>query len=93
MSIPKRNRVRGNFSKILAHRVSREGGLTIFAVPGRGRIGVAVAKSLKGAVKRNRVKRYLREYARHTLLGKTKMDVILVAGDIHFSKKPVKLPT
>lgn len=89
----KKNRVRGNFSKILAHRVSREGGLTVFAIPGRGRIGVAVAKSVKGAVKRNRIKRHLREFAHNTILGKTKMDVILVAGDIHFSKKPVKLPS
>lgn len=89
----KKNRVRGNFSKILAHRVSREGGLTVFAIPGRGRIGVAVAKSVKGAVKRNRIKRHLREFAHDTILGKTKMDVILVAGDTHFSKKPVKLPS
>jgi ribonuclease P protein component len=88
----KKNRVRTNFSKILAHRISREGGLTVFAVPGRGRIGVAVAKSVKGAVKRNRIKRHLREFAHDTLLGKTKMDVILVAGDTHFSKKPPKLP-
>jgi len=88
----KKYRVRGNFSKILAHRFSREGGLTIFAVKGRGRIGVAVSKSVKGAVNRNRIKRQLRVYAQKNVLGKTKMDVILVAGDIKFSRKPIQFP-
>lgn len=83
----KKYRVRGNFKKILAHRFSRDGGLTIFAVPGRGRIGIAVAKSVKGAVRRNRIKRQLREFARNRILGKTKFDVILVAGDLNFHRK------
>jgi ribonuclease P protein component len=89
----KRDRLRGNFDRVLKNRVSRDGGLTIFAVKGRGKIGVAVSKSVKGAVKRNRIKRQLRVYADKNVLGKTKMDVILVAGDPKFSKKPVKIPT
>ena len=47
----KKQTVKKNFQKILAHRLSREGGLTVFGIPGRGRVGVAVAKSVKGAVR------------------------------------------
>jgi ribonuclease P protein component len=88
----KRDRVKGNFDRILKVRVSREGGLTIFAAKGRGRIGVAVSKSVKGAVNRNRIKRQLRVYADKNILGKyPDKDVILVAGAPKFSKKAVRI--
>lgn len=84
----KRDRLRGNFDRVLKNRVSRDGGLTIFAVKGRGKIGVAVAKTVKGAVKRNRIKRQLRVYADKNFLGRVHdKDIVLVAGDPHFSKK------
>src|SRR5438034_742512 len=88
----KKQTVKKNFQKILAHRLSREGGLTVFGIPGRGRVGVAVAKSVKGAVRRNRIKRHLREFAHNSVLGKTRLDIILVAGTISFSHKPIKFP-
>ncbi len=64
------------------------GGLGIFAVPGRSKIGIAVAKSVKGAVKRNRIKRQLRIYADTYFLGKTKKDVVIVAYGETFHMKP-----
>lgn len=87
----KKDRLRRNFSRVLKNKVYSGGGLSVFAVPGRGKIGIAVNKSVKGAVKRNRVKRHLREYANKHILGKTTMDVVLVAADHRFLKKPVRL--
>lgn len=88
----KRDRVRGRFNKILGNRIYSKGGLTIFGIPGKGKVGVAVYKNVKGAVKRNRVKRHLREFARKNVLHKTSYDVILIAGDKDFSKGPITLP-
>lgn len=48
-------------------------------MPGTGKIGVVVGKGVKGAVKRNRVKRKLREFANRNVLRKTPKDVILMA--------------
>lgn len=87
----KYQRLRTNFPRVLKKKIYSGGGLSVFGVPGRGLIGIAVSKTVKGAVKRNRVKRQLREYARKYVLGKTTMDVILVAGDPKFSKKEIKL--
>lgn len=81
-----------NFPRVLKKKVYASGGLSVFAVPGRGLIGVGVSKTVKGAVKRNRIKRALREYAHKYVLGKVgQRDVILMAGDHRFSKKEVKL--
>lgn len=87
----KKDRLRGNFVRVMKTKIYSGGGLSVFAVPGRGKIGIAVNKSVKGAVKRNRIKRQLRVYADKNILGKTTKDVVLVAGDPRFSKKPVQL--
>ena len=84
----KRDRLRGNFPRVLKSRVATIGGLGIFAVPGRGKIGIAVAKSVKGAVKRNRIKRQLRIYADTYFLHKTTKDVVIVAYGEKFAMKP-----
>lgn len=87
----KKYSLKRNFARVLTKKVYSGGGLSIFAVPGRGLIGIGVSKAVKGAVKRNRIKRQLREYARKNLLGNTKSDIVLVAGDPHFSKKVIKI--
>ena len=88
----KRNRLTRNFQRVLKTKVHSGGGLSIFAVPGRGLIGIAVSKSVKGAVKRNRIKRQLRVYAdKHILNRYPKKDVVLVAGDPRFSKREIKI--
>ena len=87
----KRDRLRGRFDRVLKVKVYSGGGLSVFAVPGRGKIGIAVVKTVKGAVKRNRIKRQLRVHADKYILGKTKKDVVLVAGDPRFSKKEIKI--
>jgi ribonuclease P protein component len=90
----KKDRVRKNFARILKTKVYSGGGLSVFAVPGRGLIGVAVVKTVKGAVNRNRIKRQLREYARKNVLGKyPSRDVVLVAGDHRFSKRKFEIGT
>lgn len=81
-----------NFLRVMKKKVYSGGGLSIFAVPGRGLIGVGVAKTVKGAVPRNRIKRQLREYANKHILGKVgQQDVVLMAADPKFSKKEVKI--
>lgn len=88
----KKQRLRTNFARVLKTKIYSGGGLSVFAVPGRGLIGIAVAKSVKGSVKRNRIKRQLREYARRNVLGrKPNMDIVLVAGDPRFSKRRIDL--
>lgn len=87
----KRDRLRRNFSRVLKNKVYSNGGLSIFAVPGRGKIGIAVNKSVKGAVKRNRIKRQLRIYADKYILGKSSKDIVLVAGDPRFVKRDPKI--
>lgn len=87
----KKDRLRRNFARVLKKKVYSGGGLSIFAVEGRGKIGITVNKSVKGAVKRNRIKRQLRVYADKYVLGKTAKDVVLVAADHRFVKKPVKI--
>ena len=88
----KKQRVRRNFARILKTKVYTGGGLSVFATAGSGKIGIAVVKTVKGAVKRNRIKRHLREYARKNVLGKyPKQDVVLVAGDHRFSKKVITI--
>lgn len=87
----KKDRLRKNFARVLRTKVYSGGGLSVFAVPGTGLIGIAVNKSVKGSVKRNRIKRQLREYARKHVLGQTTRDVVLVAGDPKFSKKRIKI--
>lgn len=87
----KKDRLRKNFARVLKTKIHSGGGLSIFAVPGTGKIGIAVNKSVKGSVKRNRIKRQLREYARKYVLGRTKKDVVLVAGDPGFSKKEIRI--
>lgn len=84
----KRDRLRGNFPRVLKTKVASVGGLGIFMVPGRGKIGIAVTKSVKGAVKRNRIKRLLRIYADTYFLGKTKKDVVIVAYGEKFRTDP-----
>lgn len=84
----KKDRLRGNFPRVLKTKVASSGGLGVFAVPGRGKIGIAVSKSIKGAVKRNRIKRQLRVYADTYFLGKTKKDVVIVAYGEQFHMKP-----
>lgn len=88
----KSQRVRKNFQRILKTKVYSGGGLSVFAVSGRGLIGVAVSKTVKGAVNRNRIKRHLREYADKNVLGKypTK-DIVIVAGDHRFSKRKIEI--
>lgn len=88
--VKKKDRLRGNFQRVLKTRVYTGGGLGVFATSGRGKIGVAVAKSVRGAVRRNRVKRKLREYARKKILGKTTMDVVLVAYGEKFSEPEIR---
>lgn len=54
-----------------AQRVFAGRALVAFALPnpgGRWRVGVAVSRQLKGAVRRNRLRRRLREAARVSLL-------------------------
>lgn len=85
----KRDRLRRNFARVLKVKVYSGGGLSVFAVSGTGKVGIAVAKTVKGAVRRNRIKRQLRVYADKNILGKTKKDVVLVAGDPKFSKKVI----
>lgn len=80
-----------NFARVLKKKVYSGGGLSVFSVPGTGKIGIAVAKSVKGAVKRNRIKRQLREFARNNLMGQSTVDMVLVAGDPKFSKRKIKL--
>lgn len=75
----------------MKNKVYSGGGLSVFSVPGTGKIGIAVAKSVKGAVSRNRIKRHLREFARKNLMGKSSVDMVLMAGDPRFSKKEIKL--
>lgn len=80
-----------NFQRVLKKKIYSGGGLSVFAVPGRGLIGIAVSKSVKGAVKRNRIKRHLREFATKNLMGKSNVDMVLMAGDPGFSKKEIKI--
>jgi ribonuclease P protein component len=87
----KHQTLKRNFQRVLKKKIYSGGGLSVFAVPGRGLIGVAVSKTVKGAVKRNRIKRHLREFAMKNLMGKSNVDMILMASDPGFSKKPVKL--
>ena len=87
----KKDRLRRNFARVLKVKVHSGGGLSVFAVPGSGKIGIAVSKSVRGAVNRNRIKRQLRVFADKHILGKTKKDVVLVAGDPKFSKKGIKI--
>lgn len=84
----KRDRLRGNFPRVLKTKVASVGGLGIFAVSGKGKIGIAVSKTVKGAVKRNRIKRQLRVYADTHFLGKTKKDVVIVAYGEKFRTLP-----
>ncbi len=84
----KKERLRSNFPRVLKTKVASVGGLGIFAVPGKGKIGIAVNKSVKGAVNRNRIKRQLRIYADTYFLGKTKKDVVIVAYGVQFHMKP-----
>jgi ribonuclease P protein component len=52
----------------------------IFALAGRGRMGVTVSRKVGGAVVRNRVKRWLREcYRRRRTDFPTEVDVVVVA--------------
>lgn len=84
---------KGKFEKVMksGEKVS-SGGLTIFVARGRGQVGVSTKKGIKGAVKRNRIKRQLREYARKNLLGQLAgKTVILIAADPNFKKGAVKL--
>lgn len=80
-----------NFARVMKKKIYSGGGLSVFSATGSGKIGIAVAKSVKGAVKRNRIKRQLREFARKNLMGKSKVDMVLMAGDPRFSKKEIKL--
>lgn len=90
----KKDRVRKNFARVLKTKVYSGGGLSVFAVPGKGLIGIAVVKTVKGSVKRNRIKRHLREYARANVLGKYPLkDIVLVAGDHRFSKRKIEIGT
>lgn len=88
----KKDRLRRNFARVLKTKVYSGGGLSVFAVPGRGKIGIAVVKTVKGAVKRNRIKRQIRVFADKNILGKyPNKDVVLVAGDPKFSKRTIRL--
>jgi len=90
--VQKKNRLTRNFQRVLKIKVHSGGGLSVFAVPGRGLIGIAVSKSVRGAVNRNRIKRQLRVYADKHILNKyPKKDVVLVAGDPRFSKREIKI--
>jgi ribonuclease P protein component len=67
-----RLRRRQDFDRVMkAHRLFAGRALIAFASPnpaGEWRVGVAVSRRLRGAVKRNRVRRRLREAARGHLL-------------------------
>jgi ribonuclease P protein component len=84
---------KGRFERLMKNsQVIKQGGVTIFITTGRGRIGVAVHKSVKGAVNRNAIKRHLREYARLVILPQLgKRDCIIVSNSKSFSKRPVTL--
>lgn len=63
---------RQDFDRVMhAQRVFKGRSLVAFALPNPGghwRVGVAVSRQLKGAVRRNRLRRRLREAARVSLL-------------------------
>jgi ribonuclease P protein component len=55
--------------------------LAVIAGDGRGRIGITVSKRVGNAVTRNRIKRWVREYARHNrqrLLSRS-ADIVVIA--------------
>lgn len=81
----KKYTLKSNFEKVMKGTVTRRDSITIFTspcAPGRGKVGFAVSKKVRGAVKRNRIKRVLREYARHNIMLGRENTILLGSVDL-----------